>query len=296
MSRWVRDYDARRHLGGRAVRGFAAANEVSLFFLLTFIISWLPWYAGLGAEVLALGPSIAAILIVALAGGKSGLARLLRPFIRWRARPVWWAVALFGVAVLYLAGLGINLVLGGEMPPFTMVREELRLLPHYLFIVVLAPWNGPVGEEIGWRGFALPRLQASHGPLVASLIIGTFWGIWHLPSFFAPMGVLAAMKTALGIGFIVPYTATTIANSIFMTWLYNKTGKSALIAGVIWHAATNFWAPVVLSDSSLVAAREGTQLPTIAPALYLSVAGVLAVAAVVLVVATKGRLGLKTRD
>jgi membrane protease YdiL (CAAX protease family) len=196
------------------------------------------------------------------------------------------------MAAIYLIGLVAHLVLGGEMPPFTMVRGEFRLIRLYLFLVVLVPWNGPVGEEFGWRGFSLPRHQSSRGPLTASLIIGSVWGIWHLPTFFSPMGVLAAMTSALGVIFIVPYTATTIASSIFMTWLCNKTKKSALIAGIVWHAASNFWAPVLLSDSSLVAAREGTHLPTIAPGLYLSVTAVLVVAAGLLVIATKGELGL----
>ena len=265
-----------------------------MFFLLAFLLSWYPWYAGLGAEVLAIGPSVAAFIIVLLVSGRRGIADLLRPFLRWRAGLGWWGIAIFGTAAIYLVGLGAHLILGGEMPPFTMVREELRLIPLYLFLVVLMPWNGPVGEEFGWRGFALPRLQSSHGPLAASLIIGTIWGIWHLPTFFAPMGVLAAMTSALGVIFIVPYTATTIASSIFMTWLYNKTQKSALIAGVVWHAATNFWAPIILSDSSLVAAREGTHLPTIVPRLYLSVTAVLVVAAGLLVIATRGKLGLET--
>jgi membrane protease YdiL (CAAX protease family) len=154
------------------------------------------------------------------------------------------------------------------------------------------PWNGPVGEEFGWRGYALPKLQNRYGPLIASLVIGALWGIWHLPSFFAPQGVIPAIYAQVGTIFILLYTTGNIANSIFMTWLYNKSKASALLGGIIWHAAINFWAPVLLSDSSLEAAREGTQLPTIAANLYLTVLAVQVVAALVLIWVTRGRLGL----
>lgn len=178
-----------------------------------------PWYAGLGAEVLAVGPSVAAFAIALSVGGIDELRDPLRPFLRWRVGLRWWAMAVFGVVLLHLAGLSASLALGGEMPPITMIREELHRLPLNLVLVVPAPWNGPVGEEFGWRGFALPRLQDKHGPLVASPILGTAWGILHLPTFFAPTGVLGALYATLGMGFIVPYTATTIANSIITTWL-----------------------------------------------------------------------------
>ena len=81
-----------------------------------------------------------------------------------------------------------------------------------------------------------------------------------------------------------------------MTWLYNRSKASALIAGIVWHAAINFWAPVLLSDSSLVAAREGTHLPTITPALYLTVLAVQVVAAAAIAAGTRGRLGLTEGD
>jgi hypothetical protein len=112
-----------------------------------------------------------------------------------------------------------------------------------------------------------------------------------LPDFFAPLGVISALVAALGMGFLIPYTLGTIANSIFITWLYNKSKASALIAGIVWHAAIDFWAPILLSDSSLVAAREGTHLPTVAPNLYLTVLAVQVVVAILLVVATRGQLG-----
>ena len=278
------------------MRAFVYRHQMVLFVVLTFALSWFTWYAGIAPEVMTMGPSLAAFIVVAIIGGRQDLGDLVRPFGRWRASWGVWIAALLGPAGLYLAGIGVHLLLGGDAPPFTMIREELGLIPLYLVMVVLMPWNGPVGEEFGWRGFAQPRLQRRYGPLVASLLIGTVWGVWHLPSFFAPLGVVGALAAELGMGFLIPYTLGTIANSVLMTWLYNRSKASALIAGIVWHAAINFWAPVLLSDSSLVAAREGTHLPTIVPALYLTVVAVQVVAAVAAAGGTKGRLGLAEDD
>ena len=272
------------------MKTFINRNQFIIFIVLTFVLSWFPWYAGIAPEVMAMGPSIAAFIIVLIVGGKSGFVDLLRPFGRWRVSLGLWGIAIAGPAILYLVGVGVYLLLGGETPPFTMIRTELNLIPLYLVMVVLMPWNGPVGEEFGWRGYALPKLQNKYGPLVASLVIGMIWGIWHLPSFFTPQDVIGTIAAEVGMIFIVVYTLGTIANSIFMTWLYNKSNASALAAGIAWHAAINFWAPVLLSDSSLVAAREGTQLPTIASNLYLVVLAVQVLAAIVLVISTKGKL------
>ncbi|MDJ0756301.1 MAG: CPBP family intramembrane metalloprotease [Ardenticatenaceae bacterium] len=273
------------------MRSFIKQYQITLFILLTLLLSWFPWYTGIAPEAMAMGPSLAALILVLIVGGKSGLLDWLRPFGRWRASLSIWSIAIFGPAILYLCGLGLYLLLGGTAPPFTMIREELNLIPLYLILVVLMPWNGPIGEEFGWRGFALPKLQHRYGPLAASLIIGTVWGVWHLPSFFAPQGVIGAIAATLGMIFLIPYVLGTIANTVIMTWLYNKTKGSALIAGIVWHAAINFWAPILLSDSSLAAANEGTNLPTIAPSLYLTVLAVQVLAAVVLVLVTRGKLG-----
>jgi membrane protease YdiL (CAAX protease family) len=278
------------------MKPFINKYQISIFFILTFVFSWFPWYAGIAPESMAMGPSIAAFIVVLIVGSKRGFVDLVRPFGRWRASLKVWAIAIFGPAVLYLIGLGVYMLMGGEVPPFIMIREELSLIPLYLVMVVLMPWNGPVGEEFGWRGYALPKLQNKYGPLIASLVIGTIWGIWHLPDFFAPLGVISALATALGMGFLIPYTLGTIANSVFMTWLYNKSKASALIAGIIWHAAIDFWAPILLSDSSLVAAREGTHLPTVVPALYLTVLAVQVIGAIILVISTKGMLGLANQS
>lgn len=277
------------------MKAFIARYQFVLFILLTFVFSWFPWYAGIAPEVMTMGPSLAAFAVVLIIGGRKGFVALLRPFGRWRVGLGLWGIAIFGPALLYLIGLGVHLLVGGETPPFIMIKEELNLIPLYLVMVVLMPWNGPVGEEFGWRGYALPKLQNKYGPFIASLVIGAVWGFWHLPSFFAPQGVVGAIYAEVGVIFILLYTLGTIGNSIFMTWVYNNSNASALVAGIIWHASINFWAPVLLSDSSLTAARQGTHLPTIVPNLYLTVLAVQVLAAVVLTIATKGRLGIQIK-
>jgi hypothetical protein len=121
--------------------------------------------------------------------------------------------------------------------------------------------------------------------LVASLIIGSLWGFWHLPDFFNPTSVQAS----LGLGFLIPFVLGTMSNSIIMTWLYNRAKASALVAGIIWHAATDFWGPMFLADFSIAAGSEGTV--TVNQTLYAIVLAILALTAITLTLMTKGKLG-----
>lgn len=221
-------------------------------------------------------------------GRKKGGMNLLRSAGRWRVKPRYWLFAWFGPLLLFAIGLGIYLIFGGQAPSFTAFREELNLIPVFLLVVFL-PFNGPIGEELGWRGYVLPRLQQRSGPLIASLVIGTVWGIWHLPSFFNPISV----QSALGWGFFIPYVVGAIANSVIMTWLYNKAKASALVAGIIWHAATDFWAPIFLADFSIATGPGG--VVSVNQTLYAIVLALLVVVAVILIVATKGQLGFRNK-
>ncbi len=189
---------------------------------------------------------------------------------------------LFGIAVV------LHVLFGGDAPPFTpFSADELPLVPLYLLLVLL-PVYGPVGEELGWRGYAQSRLVDRFRPVGVSLVIGAAWGLWHLPDFFADEGNLAQ----LGLGFLVPFVFSTMANSVFMTYLWFRTGGSILIAGIVWHAGTNFWGPLLLSDLSLEAASNDGVLPESDPALYATTIAVLVIAAAGLAMATRGRLGL----
>ncbi|MBC8504535.1 MAG: hypothetical protein H8D34_06735 [Chloroflexi bacterium] len=126
------------------MKAFITRYQFIIFVLLPFVFSWFPWYEGIAPETMAMGPSIAAFLIVLIIGGRRGFVDLLRPFGRWRVGWGLWGLAIFGPAVLYLVGLGVHLLGGGDVPPFIMIREELHLIPLYLVGVVLMPWQGPV--------------------------------------------------------------------------------------------------------------------------------------------------------
>lgn len=269
---------------------FFKRYQIAIYLILVLIISWIPFIGGNGT-MLTMTPSLLAIIFAFGINGREGGMDLLRRATRWRAKVQWWLIAFFGTAVLFALGLALHLALGGRPPTLTALREETTLLPLYLLIVFL-PIYGPLGEELGWRGYLQKHLQNWRGPLIASLIIGTYWGVWHLPDFLVP----DTTQYSLGMVFFIPYILGTIANSLIMTWLYNKTGGSTLIGGIIWHAGTDFWGPVLLSDLSLRAAQAGETNPPLDAMLYGLGLVALIVAGLVVVIATRGKLGMGKGD
>ena len=268
------------------MKAFLNRHQITIFFVLVIVLSWFPWYSGIAPETVTFMPSLLGLAMAFAAGGKQGVLNLLRSVGRWRVQSRYWLIAWFGTLLIFVIGLGIYLIMGEQAPSFTVFRQELHLLPIWLLVVFL-PFNGPVGEELGWRGYVLPKLQQRRGPIIASLVIGTIWGIWHLPSFFDP----ASVQASLGLVFLIPFMVGTIANSVIMTWLYNRTKASVLVAGIIWHAATDFWAPMFLADFSIAAGPGGTL--TVNQTLYAIVLAILAFVAVILTILTKGQLGYR---
>ena len=126
------------------------------------------------------------------------------------------------------------------------------------------------------------------GPLGASLLIGVVWGVWHLPEFFNETTV----QGSLGFEFLAPFVLGSVASSVIMTWLFNRTSGSVLVAGIIWHAATDFWGPLVLTDASLAAGPGGSV--SVDRGLYSAVLVVLVLTGVAIAVATRGRLGFRS--
>jgi uncharacterized protein len=219
-----------------------------------------------------LGPTLAAFVMTGATEGREGIRRLLRRIVLWRVVLRWYLFALVGLpAILVLSAI----VLPGALTSFqglspTLVTSYLFFFTYIFFI------GGGLNEEPGWRGFALPRLQRRHGPLVGSLILGPLWGLWHLPWFW-----ISFWNTPPTILNIVLFVGAITAFTIIMTWFFNHTQGSVFMATVL-HASNNaFYAMVPAVFSASIVSGYGGMVP------LLIAHGTLAL---VLVALTRGRL------
>jgi uncharacterized protein len=180
------------------------------------------------------GPLVAAVIVTAQESGRVGGVRsLLGRILQWRVAPIWYAVALLGPLVITLAAMVLEVVfLGGQPPSLGVLIWELpstllTLVVNAVYLLIFVT----LGEEVGWRGYALPALQARYSALRASLILGVLWALWHLPVFFNPDTSYRDLPFLLFLAFIVVFT-------VLMTWLFNSTGGSVLMA-MLFHAILN---------------------------------------------------------
>ncbi len=201
---------------------------------------WLPlWWPSLEMPVLpyhhawgAVGPFAAALILTFAERGSKGLNPFLRSAFRWRVSWIWYVVAL-GVPFLLMVGsLWADQLWGKNPIEWTGVgisREfpELGLFGFLLYNVL----SFGIGEEIGWRGYALPRLQTGFSAFTASLVLTLGWAMWHLPLFFYRPGYV-------GMDFfgIIGWVFSLLTGSILLTWLYNSTRGSVWIC-VLFHAS-----------------------------------------------------------
>jgi membrane protease YdiL (CAAX protease family) len=229
-----------------------------------------------------LGPTLAAFLMTAVMQGQAGILQLLRRYVLWRAGLRWYLLVFLGVPALLLIAV---LPLPGALSAFHV--PALTFWPTYLlFYLLFLVFEGPLGEEPGWRGFALPRLQQRSGPLVGTLLLGLLWGLWHLPLFFIPGTdhyAIAVVGTGL-IGHLVPlgvFVIWTIALAVTITWVFNNTRGSLLLA-MLLHASINT-APFVLLPALFPS-------PSLSTLFGLSWLLVWVVVALLVIAATRGRL------
>lgn len=215
---------------GQAIEG----RPVLAFVCLTFAITWGIWWpvafgviqGGVVEKIGGFAPTIVGLVLTATLTGEAGLRRLGRKLLDWRAGIGWYLLALAFVPVLLLVAVGLFRALGGTLvlsPPNLVI-----LVIGFVYVLV----TSVAGEEIGWRGFALPRLQRSYSALTASLLLGVVWFLWHLPLFYMESDFHRYIPIELFALQIVGFT-------VLYTWLFNNT-RGSLLFPHLFHTATNF--------------------------------------------------------
>jgi membrane protease YdiL (CAAX protease family) len=178
--------------------------------------------------LIAYGPMLSALIMTWLTDGLDGLKELLARILKWRVQPVWWLVA-FSPLGLFAVFAIMKRFIQGEWMDFGLLGQ-VNFLPNLgLGALFLWIFTFGLGEEIGWRGYALPRLQKNRSSLSATLILSAFWAIWHLPQFFYLFDVTILLGWLFGL----------LAGAIVFTWLYNSTQGSILMVA-LWHGTFNF--------------------------------------------------------
>ncbi len=238
-----------RKTDGGVLRKFIAEYPLVSYFVLTYAITWtfLIPFVYLWRVVLdrsfepwllvflpgAYGPSIAAIIMTYLRKGRSGIRDLLAKMLIWRVRWKWYFFVILIPITLLILAIGLSEFRETALASFNPVNL-LAAIPLYLLIAL--PF-GPLAEELGWRGFALPGLQARFTPLVSSLILGVIWTFWHTPMFWFP-GAAIPSFLELSAFSVSLYLVQTIAEAILFTTVFNYTQGSVLIA-IVFHTTIN---------------------------------------------------------
>jgi len=259
-------------------------------YAFTWIV-WSPWVLGkdgagllpihisqtmsgyLNATAILCGPTVAALIMTGTIEGRAGVRSLLGRLVLWRVGIQWYLFALLGVPLIMVVG---TMVYSGDLPKLGALGG-LLFLPNYLlsFLLVVV-LGGPLFEEIGWRGFALPRMEPLHGPLLASVILGLLWALWHLPEFLVPSW--AASSGGGSITSIILFALIDITFAVVITWVFNNTRASVLIA-ILLHTSIDAFSETL-----------GAIFPAKAVASGFPLLIGFGVVAVVIIVLTRGRL------
>lgn len=223
---------------------------LTIFFLLVFGFTW-PFMIvdALGSHgilpfrlpdllllVMSYMPTLAAVIVTETMNGREGIRTLFKKLLIARVRLHWYIFAIFGFAAICAGAIELANLVGDSSNPFfpANLPQFSSLLEVVLFTTFIFTITTLVnGEELAWRGFALPRLQAKYNALTSSLILGVVWGLFHLPLFFT------LNSSQAGTSF-VGFLTSTISVTVIFTWMYNHTRGSVLLAYLL-HGAANTW-------------------------------------------------------
>ncbi|HKA10593.1 MAG TPA: CPBP family intramembrane glutamic endopeptidase [Candidatus Dormibacteraeota bacterium] len=274
------------------IKALLARHPLVFYFIIAYAFSWLAWMPLVlsedGAGILSyrspigfyatlaiasfVGPFLSAFIMTSITEGRIGIGRLLRQLVLWPVGLRWYLFALIGLPAIMVLSV---IFLPGALASFQGLAglAPLPMLALFVYVFVL---GGPLGEEPGWRGFALPRLQRLYGPLVGSLILGPIWALWHLPIFWIP-----AWNFPPTILNIVMFVIAATAFTIVMTWVFNNT-KGSLFIAVFVHTSFDTVLSIVNGLFPVPIVNDyGSNVPVLMG---------LGVLALVLVALTRGRL------
>ena len=205
------------------------------FFIMAFLFSWIVVIPLLLNPTLPIepfqilgalaGPTLAAVIVTAVLEGRKGLGVFFKRYVQWRAGLFWWIFVLFG---LFIAINIVAAVILGTSILTELFTHAGLVLFTYMITIITGVILGPLWEEPGWRGFALPRLQGQFGPVVGTLILGVLWALWHIPGY---LGGWMSVN-------IIVLILSSVAFSIVMTWVYNNTRGSILLM-ILLHSSSN---------------------------------------------------------
>ena len=270
-----------------SVRHLVARHPVAAFLCICYAVTWataVPWFRARtdilpfdlpmwGSLGTIFGVALAAVLVVAASDGRAGVRDLARRSLRWRVGVRWYLLAVLGLPVVVLAGA---IALFGTAA-LEALADDWRLLVTRVLPVLLLQLA--LFQLAGWMGFLQARLQDRHGPLKASLLVTVPFALWHLPDLFAQVGLATALI------FLPILAAAHLCARIVFMWLYNATGASVLLVAV-FHASFDATVNGV-GLGQLIPGPDGTAL--------VLATGALLLAAVGLVVATRGRLAYEKK-
>jgi membrane protease YdiL (CAAX protease family) len=283
-----------KHTPSSSLKKLLESRPLFSFFIMSFLFSWIilipyilsqwnilpntKFFAVFFALNPFVGPALASYIMHRTIGGKEAWKNLKKSLKQFKAGLKWHLFILMGLpAAMFLGMIVLN---GGSLPSFHDLSSTYFVGYPINFIAIFF-FGGPLAEEIGWRGFALPRMQSSYGALKASLLLGILWGLWHLPHFLTP-AQRGGPGTDLSIFYInLPiFIVLCISVTIIMTWVFNHTQGSSLFMAILLHTSINTF--------STMQSHLSAPLLTSTDLAFLIGFGFLALLILVL---TRGRLG-----
>jgi uncharacterized protein len=265
------------------MRGHLDSHPTAVFFAGAFAWSWTLWAAvaaGAPEPLLvagAFGPAVSAVALTRLSGGS--VRAWLRRILRWRVSPWWYAAVIVVPLAVVATSTALFAATGAEVQGDLLGEKLASFFGTLLFVALL----GGGQEELGWRGYALPRLQERLSPVRATLLLGVLWALWHLPLLFALEDVDHGLGSAALAGVLGLTLVSIVAYAFAYTYLLNRTGSVLLC--VLLHGSFT-------TANGFAALRAEEDLQGADYALFSGIqATVLVLAVLVLVRVTRGRLG-----